>query len=89
MGIHISLMRDVKDHPDWDFLRVVNDKDFPDLINWDKIIENPNNVEEFRPINLDALRERINSTQWTNKERYLRLVDLIEKNPDYWVSFSY
>lgn len=88
MGIHICLMKDGQDHPEWNYLRVNNDLKFPDLIDWNNVIKNPKNYEEWRPTDIDKLRERINSTDWDNKERYLRFVDLIESDHEYWVYFS-
>lgn len=94
MGVHIKLVRNGEEHPDWDWIRVQNDRDFPSLIDYDKIIKNPDAIHhydenEFRPTDLDALRSRIKETGWLNTRRYLHLVDLIEKYPDYWLYFSW
>jgi hypothetical protein len=89
MGIHIFLLKESSaDHPDWDSLRQINDRNFAGLIDYEQVDINPDDEEEFRPGDLDKLVDRVNRTDWCNKERYLHLIDLLEKNDEYWLYFS-
>lgn len=90
MGLHICFIKDSKDHhPDWDYLRQGGDNQFPALIDWSKIEYKNSDQEEWRPTNIPELRDKINATDWPGKDRYLHLLDLVEKTPDYWLYFSY
>jgi hypothetical protein len=89
MGIHICLIKNDKDHPGWDFLRQGHDKEFPSLIDWDKVEYREDIKWDFRPTNLEELKIKIHGTEWEDKGRYLHLIDLIENDPDCWMYFSY
>jgi hypothetical protein len=90
MGIHICLYKNEEDHPEWDYIRQANDRDFPGIIDWGKVTFcNGEEDDYFRPKNIDELREKINNTDWDNKERYLKLMDLISRDADCWLYFSY
>ena len=92
MAINICLYReDGKDHPDWDFLRQGNDRNFPNLIDWDKTVTMLGRWgdEGFRPTDLEALKERILQTGWPDKDRYLHLVKILEDEPRTQLHFSY
>ena len=96
MGIHICLYLKNKerDHPDWDYIRVVNDRDFTSLVDWDEVqkFEGDDVILRedgaFRPLDLDEFRKRINATDWQNKDRYHHLLDLVERD-DAWIYISY
>lgn len=99
MGLHICLMdKDSTDHEDWDYIRQGNDRIFPDLIDYDDIIEPPkpdnyfeySSTNMFRPKDTNKIRNKINTDKRIEyKERYLYLMDLIDDNPDYYLYFSY
>ena len=84
MGIHICIQNNGVDHPDWDYIRRGHDSDFPGLIDWRNVTWHPE-YEGFRPKNIPLLRKRILKTNWDDKNRYLTLLDIIEKDPDYWI----
>lgn len=95
MGLHICLYKNGEDHPDWDYLRRGNDRNFPHLIDWDKttyqkVHKYPEEDENYwRPTDLIELRQRIISTGWGDIDRYLHLVNLIENDPEVYLYFSY
>lgn len=82
MGIHIGLMKDWKDHPDWDYLRQGSDTKFAFLV-WSE-----GQGKWFRPKNFTAFREKIKQTNWKDKERYFYLLDLLEADEDYEIHIS-
>lgn len=94
MGLHICLYtKDGEDHPEWDYIRQGNDRNFPSLIDWDKV-EDPSfelweEPEGFIPTDIDALRQRIIDTDWDDKERYLHLIDLLVNTKGSYLYFSY
>lgn len=93
MGLHICFMDNFHDHPDWDFLRGGNDKDFATLVcnTIDISLGERNDTGCFRPTadQLLALHKAIDKTDWDNKQRYVDLLNLIPENPSYFLSFSY
>lgn len=92
MGIHICLYKDGKDHPDWDFLRRGNDRNFPSLIDWEKTTTIYDKYQEpigFRPTDLDEIKNKLNVLDWEDKGRYLHLISLLEKDESLLLHFSY
>ena len=89
MGMNICLTNDQKAHDDWDDTRQGSDRMFPDLIDFDKVVFKTCEKEEFRPENIEELGHKVLATGWPDRGRYLRLLDLIKNNPDYWLYFSY
>lgn len=93
MGINICLYKNGEDHPDWDYLREGNDKNFPSLIDWGVIVYQKGSSywddrQHFRPTDIDALKQRVISTGWYDIERYLHLISLLENDEDCWLYFS-
>ena len=87
MGVHICIYDESgNDVKEWDRLRQANDKQFPELtdgIPYEEV-EHGIRLKEF-----EVLRNRIKSTDWNNKDRYLLLVDLLENNESYYLYFSW
>jgi hypothetical protein len=99
MGIHILIqsIHTFDDHPDWDYLREVNDRHFPGLISkvevvrlhLDGVDDNSFYNKYFRPKNIKEVRDLIDNTNWENKSRYHKLLNLLEEDDDYFLKFSW
>ena len=92
MGLHICCNIDDQDHPDWDYLRRGNDRNFPSLIDWENTIRKVDSYGEeigFRPTDMDSLKQRLLDKGWDDEERYLHLLSLVENNENVWLYFSY
>ena len=83
MGLHISILKNWKEHPDWDTVRQGNDEDFY------RMIGNENEFREwYRPKDFTVIRNKIHATNWENKDRYLKLLNILEADKEYEVHIS-
>jgi hypothetical protein len=92
MGINICVYGpDSKDHPDWDSIRYAGDRDFLTLMATLPQIKrgNPMDDLQIRPADFVAWRQAIAAKEWPNPGRFEHLLNLLENNPDYWISISY
>lgn len=96
MGINISVYKkpdlDYKvRYEEWDFIRQGHDIEFSGLAslwaNKEKSFDEYGDPEEFfRPYNVDEIRAEVKAQNWDDEERYMKLLDLIEKGC--WISIN-
>lgn len=96
MGIHITIKnKRGEEHPDWDYIRYRNDRDFWSLITR---LEQPKgfivddeygDVIGFRPGDIPALRRQIIRKQYSNEKRYLQFCDIMEEDEQWFVRTIY
>lgn len=95
MGVNICVInRSYKEHPDWDSGRFAGDKEFASMIGeFPRIEENwsgPPDIELYiRPADFAVWRAKLAEREWPSPERLERLVDVLEREPDYWLYFSW
>lgn len=90
MGLHICCLKNNDDHPDWDYIRQGSDRQFPDIVSFDKTYyKDDRDKYEWRPTNIPELRQKIEATDWEDKARYLHLLDILEQDTDTWLYFSW
>jgi hypothetical protein len=95
MGIHICVCRpDHTEHPEWDWIRHAGDRDFAKLAatlpsDTSTMGNDLDGELHYRPSNFPAWRAAIAAVEWPNPGRFEHLVDLLEKNPECWIRFSY
>lgn len=95
MGLHISLYNSKsQDHPEWDFGRMEGDEEFASLVGRSMdmfpllergTIESP----LYRPADFGKWREGIHLSSVPNKNRFLNLLSILERDTDYWIHFGY
>jgi hypothetical protein len=95
MGINICVVnRRHQEHPDWDWIRYAGDREFAAMVgdlpkqeeNWSS---HPDFDWHMRPADFAAWRKAIADREWPNPGRLEGLIDLLEREPDYWLYFSY
>jgi hypothetical protein len=90
MGIHILVVnKDLKEHPDWDYIRVRHDKEFEGML-YDNIKHNPDApsyADLFKPVEIDRIRKDLANTGWDNVSRYEKLLDIIADD-EWWLEIS-
>lgn len=96
MGLNISVMKPDHsgDHPDWDWLRYAGDREFGKMVfDLPHITKGPNGYGDdwqyIRPADFTAWREAIAKVEWPNPGRFEGLLDILEREPDYWIYLSY
>jgi hypothetical protein len=95
MGVNICVVnRSHKEHPDWDAFRYAGDKEFAAMISeFPSTEENWGSQPDFdwhiRPTDFHAWRAKLAEREWPNPGRLEALVDLLEREPDYWIRFSW
>jgi len=95
MGVNIYLQsRNLGDHPEWDAFRYAGDKEFSGVISRCPHIEEnwssePDCESYIRPTDFSSLRKAIAEREWPNPGRFEKLADLLERDSEYWVYFSY
>lgn len=94
MGIHISLLnKDGQDHPDWDYVRHGGDRDAISAM-WNLPLETEGtDVLDLmiRPTDFDAWEKELQPI-WEaaqNPDRWRQLKEILQRNPDYWISTNY
>lgn len=96
MGLNICIERpaDYAGHPDWDWIRYGGDRQFfdhfKDLLTEEKLADGfPLEDDRYwsRPADFAAFRAR--AARAENPERWLKMADILEANPDYWIYLSY
>ncbi len=98
MGTHLIMMDGKGNHvPEWDSDRYVGDGDISKLAepfirarpydpdDHDEIPFRPENMEEFRR----RILQRNENPEAPNRGRFLQVLELLERNPDYWLYISY
>lgn len=111
MGVHICITQIAYDetegyyyhgdeHPDWDYLRMGDDREFATDVYWEVDRESPDLAKHHltdlgvsRPTQkgFRQLRDLIAQQDWEDwsKERYYLFCRILEENPDYWVHMSW
>lgn len=95
MGVNICVQnRAYKEHPDWDSMRYAGDKEFALMISeFPCVKENWSSQPDFemyiRPADFSIWRKKLAEREWPNPGRLEGLVDLLEREPDYWLYFSW
>jgi hypothetical protein len=90
MGIHLCIQTtNGRDHPEWDFTRMHGDRDFVQLM-FDLPSAKAGEVGEYtRPADIGAWRTAVAEVEWPNEGRYEALLDILEREPSYWIYVSY
>ncbi len=96
MGINICVMRPdhTGDHPRWDWIRYAGDREFARLAaSLPHDTKGPDGYGDdwifIRPADFAAWRTAIAKVEWPNEGRYDELLDILEREPEYWIYFSY
>ena len=96
MGFNIFISTlDYKDHPQWDSLRYVGDRDVPKIlsaIERDEIPQTEALMSGYVPLferPKDFAAARALTWPEENPERWKLLLDILEADPEYWISYSY
>jgi hypothetical protein len=92
MNIYIQRLPDFKDHPDWDSDKWAGSREFASCV-----LEMPHEAQQvgdfpdiewfFRPKDFAECRKAIKSGV-PNEDLFLSAIDILEKNPDYWIYCS-
>lgn len=97
MGLNISLY-DTKgrDHPDWDFTKHSGDREFASMVSElpCETLGDPSDVYNFvgyhyRPADFAAWRAALATREWPNPGRFEHMLDILEREPDYWIWFGW
>lgn len=96
MGIHISLHNAKGDDaPDWDFIRHVGDRDVADVFDRLPQVQGPTGhawlEDAFRPADFAVWRQALAFTddeRFPNPGRFKLMLDLLESDPQWWISIS-
>lgn len=95
MGLNICVCnRRYQEHPDWDWGRMGGDKEFVEFSttlprieqNWGSL---PDYEWYWRPADFKRWREALAAREWPSPGRFEHLVDLLERDTQYWVHFSW
>ena len=95
MGLNISLYTvkpPLRAHLTWDTARFAGDREFATLdIEWDSAALTPGDVDYYlRPRDFAAARAAVRARTWPNgPTRYLHLLDIFEREPEWWVYFGW
>lgn len=96
MGLNICVMRSdhTGDHPQWDRARYAGDREFAALaVTLPRITKGPYGYGDdwifIRPADFAAWRNAVAGVEWPCEGRYSELLDILEREPDYWIYFSY
>lgn len=93
MGVYINLTnKQYQDHPDWDW-GLAGNRDyaslFANLPREEYSISERDYEYMHRPTDFEAWRKAIREADLPNTEEYLRFVDLLEGDPQWWIYISY
>ncbi len=92
MGIHICIFDNNGDElpqSKWEYLREIHDRYFPSLIDWGCIEKGVDECEEyFKPLDIDRIRKDLKKLNWNNQDRYMKLLNFVEKE-NCWLWFCY
>lgn len=95
MGINICVVKApsfVDEHPEWDWFRYAGDRDIPKLFSVLPTDEKFVGEDSwyYRPSDFEAWRAHIRDNPPTcNEERLPKLLDLLERDADYWIYVSW
>jgi hypothetical protein len=88
MGLNISLYKGYAEHPEWDSARFAGDRDFATLMGGLPCEMKRESIDAdpvFRPSDFARWREAIASREWPNPGRFEHMMDLLERDADYWI----
>lgn len=93
MGCYLCLQtKDGKDHPDWDWGLAGNHywAQLYSLLSCEVESESAKTDERLiRPADFDAWRGAIRAAGLPNRDEHLRLMDLMEADPQWWIYVSW
>jgi len=93
MGIHITIKNLAGErHPDWDWIRYGNDKEFFYGVLMEQDIEwivDEGDTLGMRPKDIEGLREAIREEDYSNEDRYLGFCDLLEADGQWFVGVAF
>jgi hypothetical protein len=96
VGLNIYVMRSDHrgDHPRWDWLRYAGDREFATLASTlPRVTKGPDGWGDdwvfVRPASFEVWRKAVGNSELPNPDRYFELLDVLEREPDYWIYFSY
>lgn len=94
MSVHLCVVRGFADHPDWDWSTNGGAKEFAREILGKLPKEEKNRCEPpdyewlVRPTDFGEWRRVIIESDICNREYFLGLVELLEREPEYWLYVS-
>lgn len=90
MGMNLLIQTPTyDDHPDWDDVRYAGDWEFIQETAHLQRVEH--GEDYFRPVDFPVWREKALKVEAAsqNRGRLIKLLDILESDPNYWVRVSY
>lgn len=94
VGVNICIKKPEthEDHPDWSWFRMAGDRQFAAMVPELPLVAKGEDGDEWlyvRPADFRAWRNAIAKVEWANPGRYDGMLDILERDSDYWIYLSY